>query len=112
MFEATPGKPNDTTRSGGAPRRFDAWAYQARCSRTRESVDGGYHREVTTSDQQPLVRPPLYQARSADGVTVRSNPFAGHSDILKTLAAKRAMNLLRLKLLGQEAAGGRQRPTL
>jgi pimeloyl-ACP methyl ester carboxylesterase/DNA-binding CsgD family transcriptional regulator len=25
---------------------------------------------VTTSDQQPLVRPPLYQARSADGVTL------------------------------------------
>jgi hypothetical protein len=32
MFEATPGKPDDTTRSGGPQRRFDRQAYQARCS--------------------------------------------------------------------------------
>ena len=36
---------------------------------------------------------------TADGVTVKSAPFAAHPEILKTRAAKQALNLLRLYLL-------------
>jgi hypothetical protein len=34
----------------------------------------------------------------ADGVEVRSFPYSGHPDILKSRAAKQALNLLRLQL--------------
>ncbi len=54
----------------------------------------------------------FYALATPLGVTVKSSPFAGHSDILKLLTAKRAMNLLRLELLGESAATSRQRPTL
>ncbi len=37
---------------------------------------------------------------SADGVTVRSAPHFGHPEILKARAAKQALNLVRLVLLG------------
>ena len=39
----------------------------------------------------------------ADGVRVLSSTTAGHPDILKDRAAKQALNLLRLKLLRQQA---------
>ncbi|MGE0607230.1 MAG: CinA family nicotinamide mononucleotide deamidase-related protein [Pirellulales bacterium] len=52
-----------------------------------------------------------YALATPAGVTVKASPYVGHSDILKVLTAKRAMNLLRLELLG-EAAAARHRPTL
>lgn len=42
---------------------------------------------------------------SADGVTVRSAPHFGHPSILKTRAAKQALNMVRLALLGALPAG-------
>ena len=45
--------------------------------------------------------PPLLHFAVADrqGVSVKSAPYAGHPDILKTRGAKQALNLLRLTLL-------------
>ena len=40
---------------------------------------------------------------SADGVTVRSSPFAAHPSILKARAGKQALNLLRLRLIDRAA---------
>ena len=55
--------------------------------------------------------PPLYYfaLASADGVMVRSSPFAAHPAILKARAGKQALNLLRLRLLqgGSDTLGGR-----
>ena len=39
---------------------------------------------------------------TAEGVVVREVPFASHPDLLKILSAKRALNLLRLSLLGAD----------
>lgn len=39
------------------------------------------------------------------GTDVRARPYSGHPDILLDLAAKQALNLLRLHLLGEEAKG-------
>jgi hypothetical protein len=36
---------------------------------------------------------------------IRSSPFAGHPAILKQRAAKQALNLLRLELLGEGDRG-------
>jgi len=43
-----------------------------------------------------------YALATADGVQVRSSPYGGPPDILKTRAAKQVLNLLRLKLLRTE----------
>lgn len=40
-----------------------------------------------------------YALATPEGVSVRSSPYAGNPDILKTLSAKRALNWLRLELL-------------
>jgi nicotinamide-nucleotide amidase len=63
--------------------------------------------------QQP--KPVYYALASSEGVIVKSSPFAGHSAILKTLSAKRALNLLRLELLRDspaEQGGPHRAPTL
>jgi nicotinamide-nucleotide amidase len=63
--------------------------------------------------EQP--RPVYYALASAEEVLVKSSPFAGHSAILKTLSAKRALNLLRLELLRSMPgglSGGHRAPTL
>jgi len=39
------------------------------------------------------------------GTDVKARPYSGHPDILLDLAAKQALNLLRLHLLGEEAKG-------
>ena len=43
-----------------------------------------------------------FAVAAADGVTVKSAPFAAHPEILKTRAAKQALNLLRLHRLRHE----------
>jgi nicotinamide-nucleotide amidase len=43
-----------------------------------------------------------YAVRGPQGSLFRSSPFAGHPEILRPRAAKQALNLLRLHLLGKE----------
>lgn len=53
--------------------------------------------EVNPQAAEP---PQLYLAvASSQGITVKSFPYAGHPDILKTRGGKQALNLLRLTLL-------------
>ncbi|NQU25712.1 MAG: CinA family protein [Candidatus Nealsonbacteria bacterium] len=54
----------------------------------------------TESDASPPPRVFVALA-SPDGVEVKRFPHAGHPAILKTLCAKRALNLARLSLLGR-----------
>ncbi|HEV3339122.1 MAG TPA: CinA family nicotinamide mononucleotide deamidase-related protein [Pirellulales bacterium] len=54
------------------------------------------------SDPQARALPPVFLALSScDGVTVRTAPFAAHPAIMRPLAAKQALNLLRLRLIHQ-----------
>jgi nicotinamide-nucleotide amidase len=54
------------------------------------------------SEPQAQASPPVFLALSSpEGATARSAPFAAHPAIAKQLAAKQALNLLRLKLIHQ-----------
>jgi nicotinamide-nucleotide amidase len=56
--------------------------------------------QLPTIDQQAVDPPLLYFAVAGPkGTKVKSSPYAGHPDILKTRGGKQALNLLRLILL-------------
>ena len=46
-------------------------------------------------------KPVFFALATAEGVEVKSFPFAGHPALLKTFCAKRALNLVRLEMLGE-----------
>jgi nicotinamide-nucleotide amidase len=73
----------------------------ARACREKSGADYGLAvSEFPEHDPQASQPAPVFYAlATADGVLVKSSPYAGHSAILKTLSAKRALNLLRLELL-------------
>jgi nicotinamide-nucleotide amidase len=69
----------------------------------REKFDADYGLavgELQKSKPSTSEPPNLYFAvAGAQGVTVKSTPYVGHPDLLKTRGAKQALNLLRLTLL-------------
>jgi nicotinamide mononucleotide (NMN) deamidase PncC len=91
----------------------------ARACRERTGADYGLAvSEFPELDPKATQPPPVFYAlATAEGVLVKSSPYAGHSAILKTLSAKRALNLLRLELLREapaaaNPAGPHHPPTL
>jgi nicotinamide-nucleotide amidase len=89
----------------GEPQREQEFivAEMAQACRTRLGADYGLavgERASALPDPEP---PNLYFAVAGpQGVTVKSAPYAGHPDLLKTRGAKQALNLLRLTLLRAE----------
>jgi nicotinamide-nucleotide amidase len=73
----------------------------ARACRAKFNADYGLAVGELTVSKLPTSEPPnLYFAvASPQGVSVKSTPYAGHPDLLKTRGAKQALNLLRLTLL-------------
>ncbi len=77
----------------------------AMAERCREQLDADYGLAISAF---PAVDPQALQPERVHfglatraGVITRSTPFAGHPAILKSRAAKQALNMLRLELLGE-----------
>jgi len=75
----------------------------------REQVDADYGLAVSAFPAfDPQAAEPervFFAIATRKGVVIRSTPFAGHPAILKPRAAKQALNLLRLELLGEVGEG-------
>jgi len=78
-------------------------------SSCREQVDADYGLAVSafpTFDSRAAEPERVFFAvATRQGVVIRSSPFAGHPAILAPRAAKQALNLLRLELLGEVDRG-------
>ena len=78
---------------------------EAMASRSRELVDADYGLAVSAFPASDAAgQPPgrvYFGLATRTGVIHRSTPFAGHPAILKSRAAKQALNMLRLELLGE-----------
>jgi nicotinamide-nucleotide amidase len=78
---------------------------EALASRSRELVDADYGLAVSAFPPSDAAgQPPgrvYFGLATRMGVIHRSTPFAGHPAILKSRAAKQALNMLRLELLGE-----------
>jgi nicotinamide-nucleotide amidase len=79
-----------------------AAAMAARC---RDLVDADYGLAVSAFPASDAEGTPPgrvhFGLATRDGVVTRSTPFAGHPAILKSRAAKQALNMLRLELQGE-----------
>jgi nicotinamide-nucleotide amidase len=75
-------------------------------SSCRERLDADYGLAVSAFPAfDPNVAEPervFFAIATRQGAMIRSSPFAGHPAILKPRAAKQALNLLRLALLGRD----------
>jgi nicotinamide-nucleotide amidase len=98
------GVPAETLTHNPAASGEVAAAMAARC---REQVDADYGLAVSAF---PAVDPQAAQPErvyfglaTREGVTTHSTPYAGHPAILKSRAAKQALNVLRLELLGDKS---------
>lgn len=99
---------DSTAFAGGAVRRqgsHDEAALKQAAQETKASFGTDYALAVGPYPPQPIAgREPEYvwfALATPSGVYARSAIFAGHPDLIKQLAAKRALNYLRLHLLGE-----------
>lgn len=78
---------------------------EAMAARSRELVDSDYGLAVSAFPSSDAAgQPPgrvYFGLATRTSVVHRSTPFAGHPAILKSRAAKQALNMLRLELLGE-----------
>ena len=66
------------------------------------AVAAGKFPEFDPSAAEP--KPVYFALAGPKGVEVEKFPFAGHPALLKTLSAKRALNMVRLRLLRDGSA--------
>jgi len=86
-----------------SPVSGEAAALLASSCRERVGADYGLAVSAFPAFDSGAVEPErvFFAVATRQGVVIRSSPFAGHPAILKPRAAKQALNLLRLELLGE-----------
>ena len=88
--------------TGDAPRDQERVVTEmAQSCRAKFNADYGLAVGELAERALPASEPPYlhFAVAGPQGVTVKSTPYAGHPDLLKTRGAKQALNLLRLTLL-------------
>jgi nicotinamide-nucleotide amidase len=96
--------PPGTAEPSGEMAAALATACRERCGADYGLAVGGFLEKEPEKGKEESGPPPVFLALSSrDGVTARSAPFAAHPAIMRPLAAKQALNLLRLRLIHQES---------
>jgi len=99
--------PNESMQSAGEADRDQEHIVGEMARACREQFNSDYALAVgeLRLKKSPTPEPPTlhFAVAGPQGVIVKSSPYAGHPDLLKTRGAKQALNLLRLTLLRENS---------